>query len=250
MRKLQNFILIIAIIAMILSGSLLAYNLYAFKRDENQFAKLRDFALIETDVETDDVYDGPFVSKYAYMKDTYQYYAGWITIPNTAVNYPVMNTPHDVEYYLRRNIEGSYSSSGVPFVGYNCSVYPNSDHLIIYGHNMKNGSMFSDIKKYTNKDFWQENKIISFETLEKSSQYEVFAIMNMDVAIGNGHFEFYNYINFHTQDIFDEFLSNVKKYRSYSVDNDPVFGDEIISLVTCGSATTRRYIVMAKLIEE
>ena len=70
---------------------------------------------------------------------------GWIYIEGTAVNYPVMHTPSDPQKYLRKNFEKEYSTSGIPFLDYRCTP---DTHLIIYGHNMKNGTMFSDLKKY------------------------------------------------------------------------------------------------------
>lgn len=68
---------------------------------------------------------------------------GWICIPDTSVNYPVMHTPQEPEKYLRRNFESEYSVSGVPFLEGTSLL--NDTNLIIYGHNMKNGTMFSDV---------------------------------------------------------------------------------------------------------
>ena len=67
---------------------------------------------------------------------------GWLSIDGTNISYPVMHTPHDPQKYLRRNFYGEYSQSGVPFLDGRCDFQ--STNLIIYGHNMKNGTMFSD----------------------------------------------------------------------------------------------------------
>lgn len=87
---------------------------------------------------------------------------GWICIPDTSVNYPVMHTPQEPEKYLRRNFEGEYSVSGVPFLEGTSLL--NDTNLIIYGHNMKNGTMFSDVTKYREKDFCGKHPYIEFET--------------------------------------------------------------------------------------
>ena len=100
---------------------------------------------------------------------------GWICIPNTAVDYPVMHTPQDSQKYLRKNFDCEYSSSGVPFLQRNNTL--NSDNLIIYGHNMKNGTMFSDITKYRNKEFCSEHPKIEFETEQGLKVYTVFAVV-------------------------------------------------------------------------
>lgn len=96
---------------------------------------------------------------------------GWICIPNTNVNYPVMYTPYDPEKYLRKNFYGEYSISGVPFLDARSSL--DSGNLIIYGHNMRNGTMFSDVKNYTNADFKNAHPIIEFETTDGIYKFNV-----------------------------------------------------------------------------
>ena len=76
---------------------------------------------------------------------------GWLSIDGTNISYPVMHTPSDPQKYLRRNFYGKYSQSGVPFLDRRCDLQ--STNLIIYGHNMKNGTMFSDLKRYVDRDF-------------------------------------------------------------------------------------------------
>ncbi len=87
---------------------------------------------------------------------------GWICIPNTAVNYPVMFTPEEPPKYLRKNFEGEYSVSGIPFL--DGAFYPECDNLIVYGSNMKNGTMFFDVTQYRDKAYWEEHPYIEFET--------------------------------------------------------------------------------------
>ncbi|MCI5503401.1 MAG: class B sortase, partial [Eubacterium sp.] len=99
---------------------------------------------------------------------------GWICIPNTAVNYPVMFTPEEPQKYLRKNFEGEYSVSGVPFL--DGASTPECDNLIIYGHNMKNGTMFSDITQYRDKAYFEEHPYIELETADGLKVYQVFAL--------------------------------------------------------------------------
>ncbi len=96
---------------------------------------------------------------------------GWLCIPDTAVNYPVMYTPNAPQKYLRRNFYGEYSQSGVPFMDYRCS--PDSGDLLIYGHNMKNGTMFSDLKKYLDADFLSSHQTIELQTANGLYRYTV-----------------------------------------------------------------------------
>ena len=87
---------------------------------------------------------------------------GWIFIEGTNINYPVMHTPDNPQKYLRLSFDKKYSQSGVPFLDGRCSLQ--GGNLIIYGHNMKNGTMFSDLKKYLDTDFRKAHKTIEFQT--------------------------------------------------------------------------------------
>lgn len=89
---------------------------------------------------------------------------GWLSIDGTNISYPVMHTPSDPQKYLRRNFYGQSSQSGVPFLDGRCDLQ--STNLIIYGHNMKNGTMFSDLKRYVDRDFLNAHRTVKFETTD------------------------------------------------------------------------------------
>lgn len=89
---------------------------------------------------------------------------GWLSIDGTNISYPVMHTPSDPQKYLRRNFYDKYSQSGVPFLDGRCDLQ--STNLIIYGHNMKNGTMFSDLKRYVDRDFLNAHRTVKFETTD------------------------------------------------------------------------------------
>lgn len=105
---------------------------------------------------------------------------GWLCIPNTTLNYPVMYTPNVPQKYLRRNFYGEYSQSGVPFLDYRCS--PDSGDLLIYGHNMKNGTMFSDLKKYLDADFLSSHQTIELQIANSLYRYTVTEIKVTDTS--------------------------------------------------------------------
>ena len=89
---------------------------------------------------------------------------GWLSINGTNISYPVMYSPSEPQKYLRRNFYGKYSQSGVPFLDGRCDIQ--STNLIIYGHNMKNGTMFSDLKRYVDRDFLNAHRTVKFETAD------------------------------------------------------------------------------------
>ena len=113
---------------------------------------------------------------------------GWIYIEGTNVNYPVMHTPDNPQKYLRKNFDGEYSQSGVPFLDARCSA--DGGTAIIYGHNMKNGTQFSDLKKYLDADFRSSHQTIEFQTEAGIHYYTVVDVIKTDI-----YDEIYNIIS-------------------------------------------------------
>ena len=89
---------------------------------------------------------------------------GWLSVDGTNISYPVMYSPSEPQKYLRRNFYGKYSQSGVPFLDGRCDLQ--NSNLIIYGHNMRNGTMFSDLKRYVDRDFLNAHRTVKFETAD------------------------------------------------------------------------------------
>lgn len=113
---------------------------------------------------------------------------GWLSIDGTNISYPVMHTPSDPQKYLRRNFYGKYSQSGVPFLDGRCDIQ--STNLIIYGHNMKNGTMFADLKKYVDKDFLSAHRTVKFETADGVQTFTVTEVLKTNISN-----EWYNHIS-------------------------------------------------------
>ena len=181
-KKVLPLILLLFVAIMLLSVGMIAKEYRERQEDIKGFEKLED---IITEVEQTEMTDNveqtktPQEQKQSSRNLTPLFELngdciGWICIPNTAVNYPVMFTPEEPQKYLRKNFEGEYSASGVPFLdGASTMEY---DNLIIYGHNMKNGTMFSDITQYRDKAYYEEHPYIEFETADGMRIYQVFAV--------------------------------------------------------------------------
>ena len=105
---------------------------------------------------------------------------GWLSIDGTSISYPVMYTPSEPQKYLRRSFYGKYSQSGVPFLDGRCSTV--GGNLIIYGHNMKNGTMFSDLKKYLNTDFLNSHRTVRLETADGVLLFTVTEVRRTNTA--------------------------------------------------------------------
>lgn len=166
-------------------------------------------------------------------------FIGWLCIPDTDINYPVMHTPDDPERYLRRNFYGEYSESGVPFLDFRCAL--DSDNLIIYGHNMMNGTMFAGLQGYVQKDFCEQHPIIEFQTADGCTEYQVFA-----VAWIKSNDDWYKFVSADTAEDFNKAVEKVTEKALFMVGSIPRFSTQILSLSTCyDSANNGRLLVLA-----
>ena len=159
---------------------------------------------------------------------------GWICIEDTRVNYPVMQSPYDSDFYLNHGFDKGETDYGCPYVPTICDVAKPSDNLIIYGHHKKNGSMFSDLEKYRKKSFWEDHKTISFDMLYEKQTYEVVAVF-VSVVYTNSpsEFKFYQFADAQTPEQFDEYIARCKEKALYDTGVSAEYGDKLITLCTC-----------------
>ena len=166
-------------------------------------------------------------------------FVGWLCIPETDINYPVMHTPDDPEKYLRRNFQGEYSESGVPFLDFRCSL--DSDNLIIYGHNMMNGTMFAGLQGYVQKDFCEQHPIIEFQTADGCEEYQLFA-----VAWVKSNDEWYKFVSADAAEDFNSAVEKVIGKALLTINPPPEYRQQILTLSTCyDSAHNGRLLVLA-----
>ena len=172
--------------------------------------------------------------------------AGWLTIPGTRIDYPVMYSPDEPERYLHVNFEVSYSFAGLPFIDAACD--PESGNRIIYAHNMLDGSMFRTLLKYQQKDFWQRNPVISFNTLYEEQEYEVVAAFYDKVyKKSDTNFKFYQFYDTSDQSSFDEAMAYYREHALYDTGVTAQCGDLFLTLVTCAYQTENgRFVVVAR----
>ena len=106
---------------------------------------------------------------------------GWLTIPDTGIDYPVMHTPDDPEHYLRRDFYGESASAGTPFLDGRNAAQAEGQNLILYGHNMMDGSMFKPLMNYLEPNFRETHKDIFLEIDGRQYHYEVLAVVETSV---------------------------------------------------------------------
>ena len=175
---------------------------------------------------------------------------GWIQIEGTSIDYPVMQTSADPNYYLKHDFEKHYTDYGCPFMQADCDALAPSDNLIIYGHNMKDGSMFADLAKYRSKDFWQAHKTVWFDTALGSCAYEIFAVIHTTVqADATDAFPFYRFVDAAAPEDFAAYVSACKARALYDTVIFAEYGDKLLTLSTCDNITDNgRLLVIAKRI--
>lgn len=174
---------------------------------------------------------------------------GWIQIPGTKIDYPVMQTPDSVDYYLKRDFNGQYSRHGCIYVRESCDVFAPSDNVTIYGHRMKDGSMFFGLTEYINEAYFRENRYIYFDTLREYHTYEILSVFITTASTGQG-FRYHAFENAQTPGEFADFVDTCKELALYETGVSAEYGDKLITLSTCDySVTNGRLVVVAKRID-
>ena len=174
-------------------------------------------------------------------------FAGWVKIEGTAIDFPVMYTPEEPEKYLRRLFDGKESSAGVPFIGAGGRVFPQSDTVVLFSHNRRNGTMFADIAKYAKPAYGAEHAMIQFDTLYSRGVYEVFAVFQTvyDKRDPQANFQYYAYPDFENEQAFDDYVAQICAMALYDTGVTPVYGEKLLLLSTCAYFTENGRIVVA-----
>ncbi|MDO4460423.1 MAG: class B sortase [Clostridia bacterium] len=171
-----------------------------------------------------------------------RYFTGWITVPNTNIDYPVVHTPDEPEHYLRIDFNDEPATCGTPFVGDGCST--ESDSFVIYGHNMNNDTMFGTLDYYKEEDFWKKNKEFTFSSLYEDNTYTVFAAFETEIS--SSAFPYYSFVGDLDKESFDELVENVKEASMYDTKLEPEYGQQLLMLSTCSyHSNSGRFVVIA-----
>lgn len=182
--------------------------------------------------------------EYALLYEMNRDLVGWIQIEGTQIDYPVMQTPGDAEYYLERNFDKAYNSRGCIFVGGECDVAAPSDNLTIYGHAMKDNTMFGELDQYLKESYWQEHRFIRFDTLTGHHLYEIFAVFTTTATVGQG-FSYHEFIDAESEAEFANFVERCRQLAVYDTGIVPQYGDKIICLSTCEYTQVNGRLVVA-----
>lgn len=229
LKKLPIFLILISIV-LVISGAIL----FVIMAESNNITK---FAIVESVEERLKIINE--------MHDENKHVIGWIEIKNSNVNYPVLYSGDD--YYLRRNYKGNYQREGSIYIDKHNNL---SDiNLIIHGHNIDNGTMFRDLLKYKEEDFYKEHKIINFCDLNECKEYEIISVFLSKVYMKTETdvFKYYKFYGDQSEEEYKEYVKNVKELSLYDIETTAKYPDKLITLSTCEfSVANGRLVVVAK----
>ena len=188
------------------------------------------------------------LEKYSALYERNHDFFGWLIIPDTNIDYPVMFSPDRPLEYLKHDFYGKTSYAGVPFLDADCD--PNGGYYLVYGHRMRTGIMFAGLINYEKQSFWETHSTLLFDTLYEERTYLI--VLAMRARVLNREetgFRYYSYTSLDTESDFEEYMQQAKKLALYDTGVSVSFGDEILVLSTCDHYTSGgRFVIVAKRI--
>ena len=240
-------VFVIALIVFICSVAALAIIGYSYFQGQQKYDKITETASFDPgDRSGLDTLSVNWDALKAVNPDT----VGWVYIPNTVINYPIVQAG-DNDYYLNHSFEGEDDSNGALFVDYRCDVVNQHSNTIIYGHNMNSGLMFGNLDAYLDQDYYNAHKTVTFNTIFEHRTYEIVAVCLSRVEYQDENsYRYYNFIQAENQAEWDAFVNNVNRLSIFSHNVDLTETDKVLTLSTCNSYTEDgRLFVVAKRVE-
>ena len=162
------------------------------------------------------------------LQSKYPDVRGWLTIPESGIDYPVLQSNvEDPEYYLRRDYRGNYDINGSLFLQADC-ILGESGNLTIYGHNMNSGAMFGNLDQYVSYDYWKAHPKVFFQTQEGMEEYQIVAVLKADVSM----FDFQQ-ASFHSPQGAEAYVQQAKALSLFETGVDGIGCEKTLTLVTC-----------------
>ena len=180
------------------------------------------------------------VHQYDDYADANPDYVGWLTLEDTMIDGPVVQSQLDGNgywEYLYKDFEGNDKFSGTLFMDKACALGPNpTDNWMIYGHNMNDGSMFGTLKYYRSEEFWEQHPTFTFTTRSSVETFEILGVVQSWVSDEpEGQFEYFFFFDADDAYEFQEFVRQVQENSLYDTGVSAEYGDQLITLSTCDS---------------
>lgn len=182
---------------------------------------------------------------YRHLKELNNDYIGWISIPGTNIDYPVLQNIYDPDYYLKRNFEKKSSVYGSIYLDSSCFI-GSSHNYVIYGHHMRDGSMFSDLVNYQEEPYYEEHSAIRFDSLYEIGDYEITAVLTIP---GSKLGELSKLVLSKNITEFEALMEFINTYKLYDTGVVCEYEDQLLTLMTCEyTYSNGRIIIVAKKI--
>lgn len=239
-----NVAILVCLAVFLVSGGLLLKRYFDDRRSESEFAALE--SLIVSDAPAADG-EETNSAKFAALRDQNSDFIGWISIEDTKLDFPVMYAPNNKDFYLRHDFNKEYSVYGVPYLDEKTTLGANdqSENLVIYGHNMKTGTIFGCLTGYKEAGYYQQHPYVQFDTVYGDGIYEVFAAFSIDVAADTS-FVYNQYVDM-DEETYDTYVEEVISRSDVDTGIRPVYGEQLLTLSTCEySSDNGRYVVVAR----
>ena len=168
---------------------------------------------------------------------------GWLSIPGTEIDYPVMYTPEDPDFYLNHGFDQEPSAGGMIYLdaGDDCGGRKVQEpaeaeaakriNFILYGHHMKNGTMFAGLEQYLDPEFFKEHRTIFFDMLAGTGDYEVFAVFCMTAREAGE--QLVPYLAAETKEQYGRLMETVRVKSLHEPEETPVWPRRLLTLMTC-----------------
>ena len=235
MRKLRWIIFIIALLVFIGSAAYIGKYYYTSYKEAHEFDGLKtgnSHDLVALHKENSDI-------------------VGWIQVDGTNIDYPVVQTPNDPEFYLRKNFQKEYSVAGTPFMDAYSKI-GESKNYIIYGHNIKAGTMFHQLLEFEDEEFWKKHKTFVYDELidgkQVSGTYKIVAFFRSEINAKG--FQYYTYPQIIDEEMYNEYVNGIKSIAAFPTDENPTWPQQLVTLSTCAyHADEGRFAVVGVKIE-
>ena len=160
-------------------------------------------------------------------------FVGWIKIDGTTVDYPVLQAEDD-SYYLHRNFEKEYEGRGSIYMASDCNAETLDTNTVIYGHNWLDTTMFSQLVKYSDFDFYKEHPVIEFNTRYEMHKWKIFAVFITTATASEDNGYVFNFVYPHMGGVnYEGYMAELQKRSLYDTGVDVNENDKFLTLSTC-----------------
>lgn len=251
MKSNKKLLIVVGIVALLIVGGVVGFFAFGNKDDSGQqYAEGADKAYEEAKESNVEEADDPYDTKVDFdgLKATNEDVYAWIKIPGTNIDYPVLqNADEPDDYYLNRTMDGQVGLPGCIYTEKYNSTGFNDPVTVVYGHTLHDGTMFSELKKFTDKEFFDEHQDIYIYLPGGRKKFQIFAAVPFDdrYLMGSYAFSF--------EDDFTSYISELKDNLEGNVNDDVEvkFGTPVLTLSTCiDEYPEKRWLVNAVLVDE